>query len=235
MPVRENLGLSPAARNPARDRLIQSAIRFFGERGISVPMVEISAAAGHRNKSAITYHFDGKEGLIDAIYAEIQTFLEPRFELLLMALERKQTKGLTLYEIGLSLNAPFFALYSSEPGGNSALKALARLGHDSPPGEESMYRRFLTETFSRFAALIIKTTPLKPRGQLNFHLMHYLMATVNGLALIDHWQEADFRSDPELMFELLLSYTDYITGGLGAFEANRPTIDADHWRAAIRP
>ena len=224
---------APPARDTARERLIISAMRFFGERGVSVPMIEISAAAGHKNKSAITYHFDGKSGLIDAIYGEIQRFLEPRYVPLLKELESKKAQALTMYEIGLALNAPFFALYMSEPDGVAALKALARLGQDSPPGDESMYSLFLVKTFNRFEKLIAKIAPRKPLGAIKYHLAHYLRATVGGLAATDRWREADFRSDPELMFELMLSYTDYVTGGLGSSEANRPPIDADRWRLAI--
>jgi len=230
----QDLQVTPA-RSAARDKLIQAALRFFGERGIGVPMIEISAAAGNRNKSAITYHFEGRTGLINAIYEEIQRFLEPRYNFLLLELEAKDSRKLSLYEIVLALNAPFFALYSSEPDGNATLKTLARLGNDAPPGLESMYRRFLADTFNRFAALIIKASPRKPLGQLKFHLAHYIMATVNGLALTERWQEADFRSDPDLMFELLLSYTDYVAGGIGGSESDRPPFDADRWRRAIEP
>ncbi|MDZ4359818.1 MAG: hypothetical protein U1B84_25950, partial [Variovorax sp.] len=194
----------PTPRSPARDKLVQTALRFFGERGLSVPMVEISAAAGNKNKSAVAYHFEGRNGLISAVYAEIQNYLEPRFETLLDELEATDVAQLSIYEIVLALNAPFFALYGSKPDGNAILKTLARLGHDSPPEEQSMYHRFLSDTFNRFADLIVTVAPSKSLGQLKFHLAHYLMATVNGLALTDRWQEIDFRSEPELMFELLL-------------------------------
>lgn len=235
MQVKQDNFFQSDPRISARDKLIQTAMHFFGERGISVPMTEISAAAGNRNKSAVTYHFENKPGLVNAVYNEIMRFLEPRFDSLLRELEMQRGKALTLYEIVLALNAPFFALYASEPNGSAALKTLARLGHDSPPGDESMYRRFLSEIFSRFANLIVKTACRKPMGQLKFHLAHYLVATVNGLAITDRWHEANFRSDPELMFELLLSYSDYVSGGIGASEFERPPFDADRWRLAIKP
>jgi AcrR family transcriptional regulator len=198
-------------------------------------MVEISAAAGHRNKSAVAYHFDGRDGLIEAVYGEIQSFLEPRYAALLDELEARPTSRLSIYEIGLALNAPLFALYASEPDGNATLKTLARLGHDSPPGEHSMYRRFLSETFNRFALLISEAAPRKPLGQINFHLAHYRQATINGLALTDRWQELNFRSDPDLQFELLLSYADYVAGGISGSESGRPRYDAERWRRASRP
>lgn len=61
----------PAAKPPdalpARDRLLQEAMRLFGERGFdAVTTREICAAAGV-NPGAIHYHFGDKDGL----YAEV--------------------------------------------------------------------------------------------------------------------------------------------------------------------
>ena len=228
---------SPApesSRNSARDKLVQTAMRFFAERGTSVPMVEIAAAAGNRNKSAIAYHFEGRAGLIDAVYDQIRSALAPRFDTLLAELEALPARRLTLYEIVLAMNAPFFALYATDPGGIDALKALARIDLDNQEGA-GIYRTFLPGVFNRFADLIARVAPEKRIGQLMFHLAHYLMATIHGLALTDRWKEVDFRSDPELMFELLLSYTDYVSGGISASEADRPQVDVERWRRAVQP
>ncbi|MFG6468823.1 TetR/AcrR family transcriptional regulator [Roseateles sp. BYS87W] len=57
---------APAAL-PPRERLLQEAMRLFGERGVdAVPTREICAAAGV-NPGAIHYHFGDKDGL----YAEV--------------------------------------------------------------------------------------------------------------------------------------------------------------------
>jgi len=208
-------------------------MRFFGERGTSVSMVEIASAAGNRNKSAVAYHFEGKAGLIDAMYSTLRSYLEPRFEMLLTELEARPSSQLSLYEIALALNAPFFALYGSEPDGDAAVKALFRLSTDSPPGTGTLYSGFLVGVFNRFEALITSIAPDKPLGQLKFHLAHYLLATINGLALTERWRNADFRANPDLMFELMLSYTDYVAGGLGGSEATRPQIDQTYWKAMI--
>jgi AcrR family transcriptional regulator len=226
---------SALAPSTPRDKLIQAALHFFAERGTTVPMVEISAAAGNRNKSAIAYHFDGRVGLIEAIFTEINGFLKPRYHALLLELEAKSATDLSLYEVVLALNAPFFALYASQPNGEASLKTLTRLGLDSIAEEQGMYRRFMTEIFSRFANLIIKIRPQKTLGEAKLHLAHFMQATVNGLALTDGWDDADFRSNPELMFELLLSYADYVSGGMGCSALERPQIDLNRWRKEIEP
>ncbi|NDZ18922.1 hypothetical protein C7T35_21595 [Variovorax sp. WS11] len=220
----------PSAENASpRDRLIQAAMRFFAERGTSVPMTEIAMAAQNRNKSAINYHFDGKEGLIEAVHGEILGFIKASYERLLDELEAGESHG-TVYEVGLAITAPFFALYVSGPDGPTAVKALARLAFDSPTRGRGFYQTVLSAEFKRFSALLVALRPDKEEGQLRFHLSHCFMATVTGLAILDRWEEVSVPPDPDLLFELMLSYADYVSGGLGSTEKGRPGFDTKRWR-----
>ncbi|HEX6453089.1 MAG TPA: helix-turn-helix domain-containing protein [Trebonia sp.] len=56
-----------------RLRLLAAAEQLFATRGLGVPNREIVAAAGQRNRSAITYHFASRAGLIDAICERHET------------------------------------------------------------------------------------------------------------------------------------------------------------------
>jgi AcrR family transcriptional regulator len=47
--------------------LLAAAEELFATRGLGVPNREIVAAAGQHNRSAITYHFASRAGLIDAV------------------------------------------------------------------------------------------------------------------------------------------------------------------------
>ena len=61
----------------ASDRMIEAAGKLFAERSFdSVSTREIAAAAGV-NLSAISYHFDNKEGLYRAIFKKIVRDLKP--------------------------------------------------------------------------------------------------------------------------------------------------------------
>jgi len=63
-PVEVDLALVPAT---ARERLLVTAERLIGERGLEVSLREIAAAAGQRNNSAVHYHFGGRDALIEAV------------------------------------------------------------------------------------------------------------------------------------------------------------------------
>jgi AcrR family transcriptional regulator len=51
----------------ARDRLLETAERLIGERGIEVSLREIAAAAGQRNNSAVHYYFGTRDALVAAL------------------------------------------------------------------------------------------------------------------------------------------------------------------------
>ena len=60
----------PAA---GRLRLLAAAEQLFATRGLGVPNREIVVAAGQHNRSAITYHFTSRSGLIDAVREQHET------------------------------------------------------------------------------------------------------------------------------------------------------------------
>ncbi len=64
---RASRGVGPVRPAEGRLRLLAAAERLFATRGLEVPNREIVDAAGQHNRSAITYHFASRPGLIDAV------------------------------------------------------------------------------------------------------------------------------------------------------------------------
>ena len=60
-------GADPGRPAEGRLRLLAAAEQLFAIRGLGVPNREIVAAAGQNNRSAITYHFGSRAGLVDAV------------------------------------------------------------------------------------------------------------------------------------------------------------------------
>jgi AcrR family transcriptional regulator len=79
--VTESFAAAPRAARSAgpgrpaegRLRLLMAAEQLFATRGLLVPNREIVAAAGQRNRSAITYHFASRAGLLDAVCERHET------------------------------------------------------------------------------------------------------------------------------------------------------------------
>ena len=65
--TRASRGVGPVRPAEGRLRLLAAAERLFAVRGLEVANREIVDAAGQHNRSAITYHFASRAGLIDAV------------------------------------------------------------------------------------------------------------------------------------------------------------------------
>jgi AcrR family transcriptional regulator len=55
---------------PTRDRLIETAIELFGERGIEATSLRALTEAAGTNIASVNYHFRSKEGLLRAVVDE---------------------------------------------------------------------------------------------------------------------------------------------------------------------
>jgi len=71
--ARPSRGPGPGRPAEGRLRLLAAAEELFATRGLEVPNREIVAAAGQHNRSAITYHFASRAGLIDAVCERHET------------------------------------------------------------------------------------------------------------------------------------------------------------------
>src|SRR5207244_3208613 len=68
-----------AVKTTSRNELMREAERLFGTHGVeSVSLRDIVRAAGHRNESAVQYHFGSKRNLVDAVVAERLKHIEVR-------------------------------------------------------------------------------------------------------------------------------------------------------------
>jgi AcrR family transcriptional regulator len=77
-----------STRTTSREDLMRQAERLFGTHGVeAVTLRDIVRAAGHRNESAVQYHFGSKSKLVDAVVAERLKHIEARRIAMLKAIE----------------------------------------------------------------------------------------------------------------------------------------------------
>ena len=63
----------PGRPAEGRLRLLAAAEQLFATRGLGAPNREVVAAAGQHNRSAVTYHFGSRAGLIEAVREQHET------------------------------------------------------------------------------------------------------------------------------------------------------------------
>ena len=74
----------PPDPTATRDKLLDAAAALFAERGVAnVSLAEIVRAADQRNRSALHYHFGGRDQVVEAILARhVPALRERRLALL---------------------------------------------------------------------------------------------------------------------------------------------------------
>lgn len=109
-----------------RKRIIETAETLFAERGVeSTSMLEIAKAAGQKNRSALQYHFNNKEGLLDAVLNKHAMRISQVRSLMLDKLEEQG--DFSFYELIEALVLPMASQLDNEDGGRAFIKIHSQL------------------------------------------------------------------------------------------------------------
>lgn len=185
-------------------RLADAGERLMGSRGIDTPSLqEIAAEAGQANKFAVQYHFGGREGLIDAIFAIRMRHIVARRSALVA---RAAELGLG-DDLASLLEAVFLPMSEQidEAGQHSYARLLlqytTRIGFDPYRRDDPFNaRRGLAITLmDRMAQLLRLTTA---QFELGFAQQHFAM--IVGLVARDNFA---FRGAPALTVGTLIDHT----------------------------
>lgn len=109
-----------------RKRIIDSAERLFAEKGVeATSLLDITRASGQKNRSALQYHFNNKDGLIHAVLDKHALDIAERRTAMLNQLEAQGTY--TLYELVQALVVPLAEEIDNQDGGQHFLKIHSEL------------------------------------------------------------------------------------------------------------
>lgn len=215
-----------------REKLILVAIKMFAEQGFSgVSMRNINSEAGTRNSSAVHYHFGSKMGIIEAVMEKLNEQLRPIFDQVADGLDERANEGkLTVEDIAMAIQLPFWVLYCTPEYGQSAVKLSARLMLEADNDLKVLYNRYLQEPVERIMNAMIRLQPNKNPHHLRFQLMHCFMATISGIAsleLMDNTPVGDIRF--EQYAEMMMVYVFHLAHGLGCEKPQFETFDLSFW------
>lgn len=168
----------------AKYKLILAAIHLFAEHGVdSVSLRMINREAGHKNNSALHYHFGSKLGLIAAVDNFIQQHFDEIREPRLLALEQRAKEGtVTLREAVEVFTHPYVEIIESYDWGYDAVRTIARMEFDSSDEVHALLSQSAGETVKRFSKL--KRALLPDLTARQFKMRHHYMvnATVHSFA-----------------------------------------------------
>jgi AcrR family transcriptional regulator len=211
---------APAADNriDTREMLLVTAMRLFAEHGLDrISLKTISDAVGNRNKSAVGYHFENKQGLIHAVLRRLESDLAPQMSSRITACERELDRGtkLALADVVVGLLEPVLLLYATTAYGRDAIRVLARMMHDPVEDIPPDLRKQCNVLTERAVAVLHRILPEKPLREMQLHVHHTIMAAVNGLAMQQRFIErGESRWSRAPLSEIFLSYAGFVAGGL---------------------
>lgn len=215
-----------------REKLIIVAIKSFAQEGFGgVSMRTINSAAGTKNSSAVHYHFGSKMGIIEAIMDKLDQQLSPVHDNIAQGLEQRFEQGdLTVEDVVMALQLPFWVLYCTPDYGRFAVKLCARLMLEADDELKRMYNRYLETPIGRLYGLLKKLQPNKDDQQLRFQLSHCLMSTISGIASIDLMDQTplgDIRFPDDV--KMMMGYIFYVANGLGCEQPDYTRLDMAYW------
>jgi len=114
----------PRSPEPARQKLLDSALELFAQRGIAATSLrEIRLAAGQSNTAAVQHHFGDKDGLLRTLLdRELPPLVERRKELLASAEDA--------WSIAAVFVLPFAEMATGSPHQRSVVRFLSQLLDD---------------------------------------------------------------------------------------------------------
>jgi AcrR family transcriptional regulator len=168
----------------AKHKLILAAINLFAEHGVdSVSLRMINREAGHKNNSALHYHFGSKLGLIEAVDTFIQSHFDEVREPHLAELEaRAAEEKITLQEAMEVYVGPYVEIIEGFDWGYAAVRTIARMEFDGNEEVHVLLSQSAGTAVKRFATLFRSLLPdLTPR-QFKMRMNYMVNATILGFA-----------------------------------------------------
>lgn len=206
------------ARTQSKSRLLVAALQLFSEQGVeAVSLRMINRSAGHKNNSALHYHFGTKLGLLDTLIGEIQARITAARLDALADVEARATAGeLQLRDVMSAFIAPYLQIMRKEPWGYDAVRFIARIEFDGNPEILALVSKHASPEAARFRALIGRCLPDMPAKLMKQRLSFVISSTIVALAThknLDHSAWGDISGSLAALSKI---YLDQITAAMAA-------------------
>jgi AcrR family transcriptional regulator len=143
-----------------RKRIINAAEKLFAEKGVeATSLLDIAKAAKQKNRSALQYHFDNKQGLLDAVLDKHAKAIAERRLAMLDALEAQGEYS--LYQVIEAQVVPVAQQMETRDGGKAFVKIHSQLMSSPDYSELRRHRDSEAADVQRMLVMISKkATPV---------------------------------------------------------------------------
>jgi AcrR family transcriptional regulator len=179
----------PRSPEPARTRMLDSALELFAANGIGATSLrEIRLAAGQRNAGAPQYHFGDKQGLLAALLErELPALVARRGELLGEAVDLRSSAAVVVQ--------PFAEFATGADHERSLVRFLSQL-HDEPELTRDELVALIGDTRSADAyTRLCEFVPAKARARVTRRFAPALSAFLHAAAVRAARDRAELDTD----------------------------------------
>lgn len=166
------------ARIDTKERLLDAAERLFAERGVSGTSLRDITAEADANLASVSYHFGGKDGLLEALFERRVAPVNRERLLLLEAFETEADGEPVDVEkvVWAFLAPPFQALTGEGQGGADFMRIAGRM-HSDPTRWRDFFQRQFAAVTERFHGALSRALPDLDEDEV-IRRMHYLIGAM---------------------------------------------------------
>ncbi|MEJ8858206.1 helix-turn-helix domain-containing protein [Variovorax robiniae] len=201
----------PAETGDSARRLLETAERLFAQEGVDgVALSRIVSAAGHRNASALHYHFGSRAAIVAHV---LNMRLEPINTLrneMLDTIER-EGRGGSVRDVFEAVVLPLQQTIASTPWGGDYVQVLAQSVLNPRILRTDLIDRSKLTGFLRVFKLLHAALPEMPAGVMDDRFSWANDNVILGLA---RWSRADEAS--RALSNVAQDLVDYAVGGFSA-------------------
>ncbi|MEM8661518.1 MAG: TetR family transcriptional regulator [Pseudomonadota bacterium] len=203
----------------AKQKLILAAIHLFGDRGVeAVSLRMINREGGHKNNSALHYHFGNKLGLIEAVNEFIQTHFDEVREPQLASLEQRAKQGgITLRDVVEVFVHPYVQIVEGYEWGSAAIRTIARMQFEDNEDVHRILSETAGDALQRFAKLTRAQLPDLTSKKFKLRYNFVVNFTVQGFADYQNLQRTYFGNLKPAKLSDLADF--YVEMGVAALTA----------------
>jgi len=219
-PARTRSTKVSALESDTRDAIVRAALELFSKHGIDgVSLRQIVTAAGQSNPSAVHYHFQNKDGLVEAVVNRVIESLTPLQEQALASIAEADQQGrLTVREVVRVSAMPLILLYSSGREGRLAIRFLSRLMWQPHHVGQARLTEFGWQHLLKLVNILQALLPQREPEALQFLVVMFFTNLIHGLADISLLGRQQNLGMTQLYvhrsFDMIDWYIDYVAAGM---------------------
>jgi AcrR family transcriptional regulator len=205
-----------------RDRILDTALRLFADRGFSDTSLRMITTEAGVNLAAVNYHFGSKDALIGEVFGRLVGPVNRERLARLDRLEASAGDGpLDLEELVGAFLTP--ALGAWKRIGSIAIRLMGRTYADSSDHILRIFKEQFGEVLRRFAIALQSALPGLDQKEILWRLQFAVGAMVHTMVAHDRLKTVFTElNDPGAADDLTSRLTAFICGGMRAPVASEP-------------